>query len=207
MASEPGSATEDLPVPPDPSKAPPRKRSAFDGAFLFIAVVGISGALATWFLRGPDVFVSVAGRDLTVLLETLPKIAAAVLLACWLRRMLPREAIARHFGAESGWRGLVIASGAGILVPGGPVTAYPLAIAFLEGGADRGTVVSFITAWLVISLQRTVVWEMAFLDLHIVAIRLLVTLPVPILLGWLARRARGVFDIAPELDRQGGRER
>jgi uncharacterized membrane protein YraQ (UPF0718 family) len=136
--------------------------------------------------------------DLALVGETMPKLLAAVLLACWLRLMLPRAVIARYLGAGSGWRGLFIATGAGIVVPGGPMTAFPLSVAFLEGGADRGTVIAFVTAWLLLGVQRTIVWEMAFLDPELVGLRWLVSLPVPILLGWLARRARGVFDVVPD---------
>ena len=182
------------------AKTLPRRR-VVDGGFLFIAIVGIAAALATWWLRGPDVFVSVLSDDIWLFAENMPKVLAAVLLACWLRLMLPREVIARHLGARSGWRGLAIATGAGIVVPGGPITAFPLSVAFLESGADRGTVMAFITSWLMLSAQRVIVWEIAFLDPELVLLRYLISLPVPILLGWLARRAHGVLDVAPEANR------
>jgi uncharacterized membrane protein YraQ (UPF0718 family) len=183
--------------PEGKSKPLPRRRT-LDGGFLFIAVLGGSAAVATWALYGAGTFVDVLGDNVELLVETLPKFLAAVLLACWLRLMLPREVIQRHLGAESGWRGLVIATGAGIVVPGGPMTAFPLSVAFLAGGADRGTVVAFVTSWLMLSLQRAIVWEMAFLDPEVVGIRYLVSLPVPIVMGWLARRATGIFDVLPE---------
>jgi hypothetical protein len=196
---EPAGAPTETPAgPPHPA---PRRR-AFDGAFLFITIVGVAAAAATWALRGPDVFFDVLGKDLVIFGETMPKLLAAVLLACWLRLLLSRAVIARYLGAGSGWRGLLIATGAGIVVPGGPMTAFPLTIAFFEGGADRGTVIAFVTSWLVLSAQRTIVWEMAFLDAELVGLRVLVCLPLPILLGWLARHASGVLDVAP--DRQTG---
>ena len=183
---------------PDDNPKPPSRRRTLDGGFLFIAVLGVGAAIATWFLHGPAVFVDVFEQNLDLLVETMPKFLAAVLLACWLRLMLPREVIQRYLGSESGWRGLFIATGAGIVVPGGPMTAFPLSVAFLAGGADRGTVIAFVTSWLMLSLQRAIVWEMAFLDPEIVGIRYLVSLPVPIVMGWLARRATGVFDVLPE---------
>ena len=186
--------------PEDKPKPLPKRRS-LDGGFLFIAVLGGSAALATWYLYGADKFVDVLGDNVALLVDTLPKFLAAVLLACWLRLMLPREVIQRHLGAGSGWRGLFIATGAGIVVPGGPMTAFPLSVAFLAGGADRGTVVAFVTSWLMLSLQRAIVWEMAFLDPEIVGIRYLVSLPVPIVMGWLARRATGIFDVLLERER------
>lgn len=196
------SAPEDgSPAATEARSRPAPRRRTIDGAFIFITVVGVGAAIATWFLKGPEVFTEVLDKDLEIFVETTPKFLAAVLLACWLRLMLSREVIARHLGAESGWRGLFIATGAGIVVPGGPMTAFPLSVAFLEGGADRGTIVAFVTSWLMLGLQRAIVWEMAFLDPHIVGLRLLVSLPVPILMGWLARRATGVFDVLPEHDR------
>jgi uncharacterized membrane protein YraQ (UPF0718 family) len=194
-----GGGSQDGPgAAPEPAAKPLPRRRTIDGGFLFIAVLGSSAAVATWFLHGPDTFVTAFESNLGLLVETMPKFLAAVLLACWLRLMLPREVIQRHLGAESGWRGLFIATGAGIVVPGGPMTAFPLSVAFLAGGADRGTVVAFVTGWLMLSLQRAIVWEMAFLDPEIVGIRYLVSLPVPLVMGWLARRATGMFDVLGE---------
>lgn len=208
MTSDPATPSPGSPPPepPPPESPPPElpRRRAIDGAFLFISVVGVTAALATWLMHGPEIFFDVLAKDFAIFGETMPKLLAAVLLACWLRLMLPREVIARHLGAKSGWRGLFIATGAGIVMPGGPMAAFPLTVAFFEGGADRGTVVAFVTGWLVLSVQRTIVWEMAFLDPELVALRYLVSLPIPVLLGWLARRAHGVLDVAPGLDRRAG---
>ena len=44
-------------------KRVPRRRIV-DGGFLFITLVGIAAALATWWLRGPEIFVAVLGDDI-----------------------------------------------------------------------------------------------------------------------------------------------
>ena len=76
---------------------------------------------------------------------------------------------------------------AGIILPGGPMTAFPLAIAFSQGGAALSVIVAFLTSWLLLSANRTIVWEMAFIDNQIVGWRLLLCLPVPYLLGFAAQ--------------------
>ena len=96
--------------------------------------------------------------------------------------------IARQFGENSGLRGLLLAIGAGAILPGGPMTAFPLAIGFGRAGADAGTVVAFLSSWLLVGFNRAVVWEMAFIDHSIVGWRMALCLPMTLLLGLAARR-------------------
>ena len=50
----------------------------------------------------------------------------------------------------------------GVILPGGPITIYPVAGAFLAMGADAGAVVAFITSWTLIGYTRALVWELPF---------------------------------------------
>ena len=64
----------------------------------------------------------------------LPKMAAGCLIAAFVTRLLPREVVARVVGGESGLLGLFIAMMMGAVLPGGPLTIYPVAGAFLLAG-------------------------------------------------------------------------
>ncbi len=164
------------------------KRRRIDGGFVFVVVVALCASTAVWILKGPERFFAVLGDDAQMLVDIAPKVVAAVLLAAWLRLLVPQAVIARQFGENSGLRGLLLAIGAGAIVPGGPMTAFPLAVSFGRAGADSGTVVAFLSSWLLVGFNRAVVWEMAFIDHSIVGWRMALCLPLTLLLGLAARR-------------------
>jgi uncharacterized membrane protein YraQ (UPF0718 family) len=97
--------------------------------------------------------------------------------------------VARWVGHESGFAGLLIAALFGFILPGGPITIYPVAGAFLLMGADAGAVVAFITCWTLCGYTRALVWELPFFGAHFVLWRIAEALPLPILAGLLARVA------------------
>jgi uncharacterized membrane protein YraQ (UPF0718 family) len=97
--------------------------------------------------------------------------------------------VARWVGHESGFSGLLIAAFFGFLLPGGPITIFPVAGAFLAMGADAGAVVAFITSWTLIGYTRALVWELPFFGPDFVIWRIVEALPLPILAGILARAA------------------
>ena len=82
----------------------------------------------------------------------------------------------------------MLATAAGIITPGGPASAFPF-LAILAGlGADIGILVAYITSWALIGIQRIIVWDMPFMGADFSLLRLLVSLPLPILAGIVARR-------------------
>ncbi len=87
-----------------------------------------------------------------------------------------------------GTRGLLVATAKGALVPGGPMMIFPLAAGFRAAGATTATIVTFVTAWSLLGINRTVIWEMSFLHVDFVALRVLICLPLPLLAGLIARR-------------------
>jgi uncharacterized membrane protein YraQ (UPF0718 family) len=165
----------------------PKKRRVFDAGFLAVSAIMFIAVGIVYYQRGAQYVLDILAKDSALALDIAPKVLAAVLLAAWLRRILPKEVIARHFGHQSGIRGMSLAVFAGIILPGGPMTAFPLAIAFSQGGAALAVIIAFLTSWLLLSANRTIVWEMAFIDSQIVGWRLLLCLPVPFLLGFAAQ--------------------
>jgi uncharacterized membrane protein YraQ (UPF0718 family) len=115
------------------------------------------------------------------------------LIAAFVTRLLPREVVARVVGGESGLLGLFIAMMMGAALPGGPLTIYPVAGAFLLLGADVGTAIAFITAWNLLGYNRALIWELPFFGLEYVGWRILIALPLPIIAGLLARMAARII--------------
>jgi uncharacterized membrane protein YraQ (UPF0718 family) len=101
--------------------------------------------------------------------------------------LLPKETVARWVGAESGIPGILIATVAGAILPGGPFTIYPVAAAFLLAGADAGAACAFVISWTLLGYTRAIVWELPFFGLDFVTWRIIVSLPLPILAGLAAR--------------------
>ena len=147
-------------------------------------------AAATVYARdGREHFLTILLGDVTLFGEMLPKVLAGCLIGAFVTLLLPREMVARWVGHESGFMGLLIAAFFGFLLPGGPITIYPVAGAFLIMGADAGAVVAFIVSWTLIGYTRALVWELPFFGADFVIWRILAALPLPIIVGLLARLA------------------
>ena len=153
--------------------------------FLFTALIWLLAAVAgrvAW-RRGEGVFAQGARAGWRDLQTLAPRVLLGVLAAGFLARLAPTELIEPALGAGSGLRGLVLASVLGALVPGGPVLAYTLAGAALGAGAGEAQVISFVTAWLLYSAHRSLVWEAPLLGGGFLRRRVALSLPVPLLVG------------------------
>jgi hypothetical protein len=185
----------DRPMRRPSTKKPSLVSQVLGGPFwIFLAVAAIGG-VATWHLKGPTVVEQAVRGDLDLLVFLVPRMLGGMLLAGLVQMLLPPEMVAKWVGAESGMRGLVIASVVGVLTPGGPMTSFPIVVAFYMSGADRGALVAYITAWSILGFQRLLVWELPVLGPEITFYRLLAVFWMPVLAGLIARRLP--FDPAP----------
>ena len=164
-----------------------RRRRAFDWSTAAIAAAALGAAATVYWRDGRDHFLEILGSDLTLFAEMLPKVLAGCLIGTFVTLLLPRELVARWVGHESGFAGLLIAAFFGFFLPGGPITIYPGAGAFLVMGADAGAVVAFIVSWTLIGYTRALVWELPFFGSEFVLWRIAEALPLPIIAGLLAR--------------------
>lgn len=155
----------------------------FDAGLLFVGGLFAASGAAVWWIHGVDRFLHLLFADLLLVAEMFPKVAEGAVLAAALAVAVPRERVVALVGPESGVRGLAIAMAAGLAFPGGPSVIYPFAVAMLAAGADVGVAVAMITSWVLLSLNRTVVWEFTFLPSWLVLLRYGLSLPIPILLG------------------------
>jgi uncharacterized membrane protein YraQ (UPF0718 family) len=177
--------SETAPQPNDP----PRRRPGLDVGLITILVLAGVGAVVVFRRSGWDGVLEILQADTLLLMTILPKVAAGALIGVLITLLVPREAIVKWVGAESGLRGILIGTVAGIFLPGGPFTIFPVAAAFLAVGADRGATVAFVTAWHVIGFNRALIWEIPFMGPEFVALRVAICLPFPIIAGLLARLA------------------
>jgi uncharacterized membrane protein YraQ (UPF0718 family) len=166
-----------------------RRVRTFEWSTAIIAAISITAGTIVLIRDGFDRFITILSSDLWLFTEMLPKMAAGCLIAAFVTRLLPREVVARVVGAESGLLGILIAMAMGAVLPGGPLTIYPVAGAFLVLGADVGTAVAFITAWNVLGYNRALIWELPFFGAQFVGWRIVIALPLPLIAGILARIA------------------
>jgi len=166
-----------------------RRVRSFEWSTAIIAAISITAGTIVFVRDGFDRFIAILTSDLWLFTTMLPKMAAGSLIAAFVTRLLPREVVARVVGSESGLLGLLVAIVMGAVLPGGPLTIYPVAGAFLVLGADAGTAVAFITAWNLLGYNRALIWELPFFGAEFVGWRIVIALPLPLLAGVLARLA------------------
>lgn len=172
------------------SSEPPlkrRPRKTFDWSSASIAVaVAISASIVYW-RDGEARFLEILVSDVHLFVDILPKVLAACLIAAFVAVLMPREVVLRWVGAESGFLGIIVATLAGTICPGGPITIFPIAAAFVAIGADTGAAIAFITSWTLLGYARILVWELPFFGGEFVIWRTLISIPLPIVAGILAR--------------------
>lgn len=158
-----------------------------DAQFLgILALVLALGALAFW--RGGAVLLR-AGLDEGVgqLIRYAALIAVSFLAAGFVQVLIPREWIQGALGHESGMRGIVLASAAGIATPAGPFLSLPIAATLLGAGAAPPAVVAYLSAWSLLALHRLLAWEVPILGARFALLRYAICVALPILAGLLAR--------------------
>ena len=166
---------------------PARRRRAFDWSAAVIAALAVTAAVTVYVRDGQQRFLAILTDDLGLFGWMLPKVLAGCLIGSFVTLLLPRETIARWVGSESGLAGILFATFAGAIMPGGPFTIYPVAGALLAAGADAGAACAFVIAWTLIGYTRAIVWELPFFGPDFVLWRVIFSLPLPIVAGLAAR--------------------
>ncbi len=178
-------------------KPEPARTKILDGGFLFIIAIAVISSVLVWVQKGANVFWSVVEETGLFALALSPKILGGVLVASVLPLMLPRDKVQKWIGPESGFKGLWAATLAGAVIPGGPSVTLPLAGGLMAAGADLAAGVTIVTSWALLSINRTLIWELSFLPADIVALRVLLSLGIPVAIGWAIRRFRLTLHEAP----------
>ncbi len=156
------------------------------GPLIFVwAAVFILGALV---LRreGPS-GLKAGGQSALGIAKTLVlRLPLALLTASFLIQIVPVETMSRLIGAESGLSGIVFAALLGGILPGGPMTSFPIAIVFMEAGAGLPQMVALISGWSLFALHRMLAYEAPIMGWRFVALRLTTSLFLPLIAAGLA---------------------
>lgn len=119
-------------------------------------------------------------------LALLPRIAIGMIGSGFIAEILPSRLIPAWLGADTGLTGLMIATVAGALTPGGPVVGFAIAAAALKSGAGAPQVIAYSVAWALFAIQRLLVFEVPMMPPRVVWLRVAVSLPLPFLAAWMA---------------------
>jgi uncharacterized membrane protein YraQ (UPF0718 family) len=118
----------------------------------------------------------------STLRRTLSLLVVAFVIVGYVNVLGPQDLVQNWIGPGSGWRGLLIGTGAGMLLPGGPYVVFPLIATLYQAGAGLGPTLAIITSWAALALL-TVSFELPFLGWRFTLIRLGLGLAVPPLVG------------------------
>ena len=113
----------------------------------------------------------------------LPRLFVGLMGAGFLAALVPTELVETYLSDEAGWTAYALAFLLGTITPGGVVVGLALGVAALKAGASVPVIVIYITAWSLVNISRTIVWETALVPRAIILRRWLVSLPLPLLAG------------------------
>jgi uncharacterized membrane protein YraQ (UPF0718 family) len=164
-----------------------KRGRVIDGTVILMALMVVGLALLAYRQGGADLLTQGLSGGGSLLLRYGLVLILAFLAAGFTEVLISHEWVRETLGADSGWRGIGIACGAGIITPGGPFISMPIAAVMVRAGAGPGAVVAFLTAWALLALHRFVAWEIPILGWRVAALRYGVCLLLPILAGGLAR--------------------
>jgi len=168
--------------------AKPKEPPLIDRTTIAFAVAALlGGGLSAW-LRGTEAVERAFLSAGELMLQVAPQLIGGLLIAGLVQVLMPKEAVSRWLGGESGMRGLFIAEVAGALTPGGPYGSFALVYALGKVGADIGVLIAYLTAWTTLGVMRLIVWEIPFLGVNFSLLRFVICLPMGIIAGLLARR-------------------
>ncbi len=146
-----------------------------------------AAALILAYQRGDGSHVAGLRDGGTLLLQLIPLLLFAFILAGTLPLLVPQEAVARWIGAESGLRGIFVGTMVGGLLPGGPAVSLPILAGFLRLGASTGTLIAMITGWSLLAFSRLPL-EISVMGWRFTAIRLCCTFFLAPIAGLIAQR-------------------
>ena len=121
----------------------------------------------------------------STLVQILPLLAFAFIVAGMVQILIPQEMISRWVGAESGFKGILIGALLGTITPGGPFISLPIAAGLLRAGASIGTLVAFMTSWALLAIPSLPL-QIGIMGWKFTVIRLVCTFFFPPLAGLIA---------------------
>jgi uncharacterized membrane protein YraQ (UPF0718 family) len=151
-----------------------------EATLILIALAG-AGMFMAWRRHDGSALRSVE-VGWSTLKRTLPLLVVAFVIVGYVNALEPQSFVRTWIGPESGLKGILIGTAAGMLLPGGPYVVFPLIATLFGSGAGMGPTLAMITSWAALALL-SVSFELPFLGWRFTLIRLGLGFVVPILVG------------------------
>jgi len=139
------------------------------------------------YLRGPAYPLEGLRNGAKLFTGIFPAMVLAFIAAGMISQVLPKELLTRWIGDESGFRGIVVATIAGALTPGGPFVQFPVVAALLKSGAGIAPLGAYISAWALLGVNRFFIWELPLLGWKLSLCRYIASVLFPVFIGLLTR--------------------
>lgn len=159
----------------------------FDGNFWIVFGVLVALCGVTLARGGTPLLGEALGNGTRLFLRFGAVLFLSFLVAGLAETLMPREWVSNALGEESGWKGLFLATAAGIVTPAGPFVSMPLAAGLLRSGAAPAPVVAFLAAWSLLAIHRLFAWEVPIMGASFAFTRWALCLFLPVMVGALAR--------------------
>lgn len=127
-----------------------------------------------------------------ILLPVLPTLIGALLIAGYVRVLVPEDAVQRWLGEESGFKGLLVGYLAGTLTFGGPFISFPIAASLYHAGGSVKIVTTYITSWALWG-GGIIFYEFSILGPKLFTIRIAASILFPVLAGVIAAFLMKIF--------------
>ena len=150
---------------------------------------GVAGALVlVGYYQGNNLHITGLQISAKMIVQMMPLLLLALVIAGMSQVFAAQqeEFITKWLGPESGLRGIMLASVAGTLTPGGPVVTVPLLAGLLRSGSSIGVAVAYLTGWGAWSLARLPL-EVAILGWKFTLIRVASVCLLPPIAGLIAQ--------------------
>jgi len=144
--------------------------------------------LAIGYSRGGGQHIQGLNSGLKMIVEIIPLLLFAFIVAGMIQVLLPQELLSKWIGEDSGLKGILIGTLAGGVTPGGPYVSLPIVAGLLKAGAGVGTLVAFLTAWSLWAVARLPM-EIGILGWKFTFVRLACTFFFPPIAGYIAQLA------------------
>ncbi|MDD3554006.1 MAG: permease [Deltaproteobacteria bacterium] len=154
--------------------------------FWVMAVIAVGLTLLV-YRKDPALVFTGLKTGFGMLMGIVPALVFGFWIAGMITVIMPTELLTRLLGEESGLKGLLIATVGGMLTPGGPFVQFPIVNALLQQGAAVAPVVTYLSAWALMGINRFLVYEVPLLGWKLAVTRILASLAFPALIGLLTK--------------------
>ncbi len=150
--------------------------------FMLIVVIDL---ILRW--RVPTAGSAAVSSSIDYLVEMILFIPPIFVLVGLLDVWVPRKIVEKHVGPDSGAKGVVISILVATAAAGPLYAGFPVADALLKKGCRLANAVIFLGTWATIKIPMLMM-EIKFMGLSFALTRLILTVPVVILIGYLVEK-------------------